>query len=123
MPYLANILRAVRSATPRRPDGAIPSSALIFDASGALYGTTSLCVGNRLGAGFSVNRETVEGTLTLLNTTVRVCTFLLRRVIISVSFRSIPDDLLIILIIALSGLAISLLALEHGWIDIATISW
>jgi hypothetical protein len=66
---------------------------------------------------------TVEGTLTLLKTTVRVCTFLLRPVIISFSFRSISDDFRMILIIALSGLALSLLALEHGWIDIATISW
>jgi hypothetical protein len=44
----------------------------------------------------------------------------LRPVIITVSFRSVSDDFRIILIIALLGLALSLLALEHGWIDIAT---
>src|SRR6266567_3949503 len=55
-------------------------------------GRPPLCVGNGLGAVSSVNRETVEETLTLLYTTVRVCTFLLRRVIISVSFHSISDD-------------------------------
>jgi two-component system cell cycle response regulator DivK len=80
-------------------------------------------VGNGFGAVTSVNRETAEGRPTLLKKTIRVCTFLLGRVVILGSFRSISDDFRMILIIALLGLALSLLAVEHGWIDIAAISW
>jgi hypothetical protein len=86
-------------------------------------GRPSYGVGNGFGTASSVNQEQQGGRLTLLKTTVRVSTFLLGHLIILGSFRSISDDFRIILIIALSGLALSLLALEHGWIDIATISW